>query len=109
MLANVGGAHRGSVWRVSEERDLGTVVVRLEIVDEPTSSAVGRSLGRTFLQFLLGPFGNAADPSYSPSRVVRVSSDQPTEPEVFDYDHDYPSAQACFERLVRKAEAEQAG
>ncbi len=103
IVAIMSESARNSRWRVSEERVFGTVTVRLEILNEPTSSAVGRSLGRQFLLFLLG---DTADPSYSPSRVVCVRADRPTRPEVIDYGHDYEAAQVGFAQVVKDAEGQ---
>jgi hypothetical protein len=91
-------------WRVSDERDLGTFVARLEILNETTTAAVGRSFGRVLLDLMLGGFGGLSDdPSYSTSRVVRVWTDRPSEPEVIDYGHDYESARLGFAQMVAEA------
>lgn len=88
-------------WRVSDERDLGTFVARLEILSEPTTAAVGRSLGRMLLDVLTGGFGGFSDdPSYSRWRVVRTWTDRPSEPEVIDYGRDYESARLGFAQMI---------
>ncbi|MGZ4532053.1 MAG: hypothetical protein ACXVXP_06850 [Mycobacteriaceae bacterium] len=97
-------------WRVADERDLGTFAVRLEILNEPTKAAVGRSIGRVLLDVVLGGYGGFSDtPSYSPSRVVKVWRDRPSEPEVFEYGHDYESARLSFRHLIAEADGQPDG